>query len=160
MMSSCVVIQLLLFILIISESVKCATIVKLDDLNDLNTESNIIQATNVCLTQSCNDTSAFILNMIDDTVNPCDDFYKFSCGKFVKNAVIPDSRKEVSSFSTLQTTIYDQLFLDLNENIQSNDSHTINVAKVYFASCMDQESSEARGLFLLSIEIVCDFCKL
>ena len=40
-----------------------------------------------------------ILGKIDEIVDPCHDFYKFACGKFLKNALIPIGEKSVSSFT-------------------------------------------------------------
>jgi len=32
----------------------------------------------------------YFLDNIDQTVNPCENFYQFSCGKWIENARIPD----------------------------------------------------------------------
>ncbi len=37
-------------------------------------------------------TSHMILNNMDKTVDPCDDFYKFTCGGFEHRVVIQDDR--------------------------------------------------------------------
>ncbi|CAI5449955.1 unnamed protein product [Caenorhabditis angaria] len=36
----------------------------------------------VCTTQSCKQLSAKMLKYMDDSVKPCDDFYKYTCGKY------------------------------------------------------------------------------
>ncbi|CAI5449952.1 unnamed protein product [Caenorhabditis angaria] len=41
----------------------------------------------VCTTQSCKQLSAKMLKYMDDSVEPCDDFYKFACGKYTKDDV-------------------------------------------------------------------------
>ena len=45
--------------------------------------------TNVCLTQSCVEVAAFILGNLDRSVDPCEDFYNFTCGAWVQKTVIP-----------------------------------------------------------------------
>ena len=50
-----------------------------------------------------------ILQNMDETVNPCDDFYQFACGNFIKKTAIPDDRTRVSSFSVLSDELLSQV---------------------------------------------------
>ena len=45
--------------------------------------------------------SGFDLTSIDKTVNPCNDFYKFACGKFTANHPIPADQPSVNTFYSL-----------------------------------------------------------
>ena len=46
----------------------------------------------VCLSESCVITSANLLKQMNRDVNPCDDFYKFACGGFIDNTVLPEHK--------------------------------------------------------------------
>ena len=46
----------------------------------------------VCLTEACVINAANILKQMDRSVNPCDDFYSFACGGFVKDTVLPEHK--------------------------------------------------------------------
>ena len=42
-----------------------------------------------CLTESCVQASATILGNIDRSIDPCQDFYNFTCGAWAQKTVIP-----------------------------------------------------------------------
>ena len=46
----------------------------------------------VCLTKDCIAASHHLFKHMDLTVDPCDDFNKFSCGTFIKEFPIPDDK--------------------------------------------------------------------
>ena len=43
-----------------------------------------------CMTADCVALSNQILQSLDETVDPCQDFYQFVCNKFDQMAIIPD----------------------------------------------------------------------
>ncbi|CAK5112653.1 unnamed protein product [Meloidogyne enterolobii] len=43
----------------------------------------------VCLTPVCVHTAAIILNSMNATVDPCDDFFEYACGNWIKQHPIP-----------------------------------------------------------------------
>ena len=46
-------------------------------------------STAMCLSAECIKLSASVRAALDQTVDPCTDFYNFSCGNWIKNTAIP-----------------------------------------------------------------------
>ena len=53
--------------------------------------------------------AARLLAAMDSTVNPCDDFFEFACGKWNKINIIPDDRSSYNTFSKLGDDIQGML---------------------------------------------------
>lgn len=67
------------------------------------------QQQNVCLTPGCVKAAAEILKNMDERVNPCDDFYKYSCGNWIDSQIIPEDKTSVSLFSVVQDELDNKL---------------------------------------------------
>lgn len=116
------------------------------DQNSNSTASEVkTNATNICMTKGCVKASALILDLIDENVDPCENFYEFSCGKFIRNTFIPDDKIAMMSFVHVQDKVLEQLQLVLNEKSQVNESKPFTLAKTFNKACMDQKTLEAQG---------------
>ena len=86
------------------------------------------------------------LTNLDRSVDPCDDFYKFSCGGWQKNNPIPADQAGWSVYAKLGTE--NQQFL---WGILEDDAKTKNRTPVqqkvgdYFAACMNTSAIDALG---------------
>ena len=56
----------------------------------------------ICLSKECIETSYGLFKNIDLNTDPCEDFYQFSCGNYMKEAIIPEDKKKLTSFSPLE----------------------------------------------------------
>ena len=54
-----------------------------------SSSSSASTSTTTCLTPECIKLAASVLAAIDQSVDPCTDFYKFSCGNWEQNTIIP-----------------------------------------------------------------------
>ena len=60
---------------------------------------------NECTTGACVKAAARILERMDPSVDPCEDFYQFSCGQFVKKNVVPDDMFHKSTLQAMQEEV-------------------------------------------------------
>ncbi|KAL7644945.1 UNVERIFIED_CONTAM: hypothetical protein RMT77_004762 [Armadillidium vulgare] len=102
--------------------------------------------TDVCLTQGCVKAAASIIERLNETADPCEDFFDFACGNFVKNTVIPEEKTSVTTFSIVQDELREKMRLLLEEKIKDSDTPATIMAKNLYASCMDTDGIEANGL--------------
>lgn len=101
--------------------------------------------TNICMTKGCVKASALVLDLIDENVDPCENFYEFACGKFLRNTFIPDDKIAMMSFVHVQDKVLGQLRLILNEKSTTNESTPFTLAKTFNTACMDQVALEEQG---------------
>lgn len=100
----------------------------------------------VCLTPGCIHAASRALEFMDETVEPCDDFYSFACGNFVKETMIPDEKVSVNTFSIIGDKLQEQLRSLISDKIDPNDSPPFNMAKRLYKACMNKTVIEERGL--------------
>lgn len=110
------------------------------------TQSTVkMNGTNICMTKGCVKASALILDLLDENVDPCENFYEFACGKFLKNTFIPDDKIAMMSFVQVQDKVLGQLRSVLNERSLANESKPFTLAKTFNVACMDEQTLEEKG---------------
>jgi len=113
---------------------------------DPQATTNSLSNDDYCFTKGCIQTAADLLDKLDETADPCDDFYQFACGSFIEETVIPDDRTRTSMFSILGDKLDVQVRGLLEGEIKASDPKPFQMAKSVFQSCMDKETIEAAGL--------------
>ncbi|KAJ8668518.1 hypothetical protein QAD02_010181 [Eretmocerus hayati] len=108
--------------------------------------SRLIGRDVICMTPECIHTASTILGNMDPDVDPCDNFYQFACGSFIKNTVIPDDQPSVDTFSMIDDDLQMQLRTSIEEEIKPNESRAFKLAKTLYQTCMDRSSIEEQGL--------------
>ncbi|XP_053378992.1 neprilysin-like [Mercenaria mercenaria] len=100
----------------------------------------------ICSTHDCVHASSRILQNIDKAVDPCEDFYMYSCGGWKKKTVIPQDRSYygVSSELTDSIEVTNKNLLE-EDNASYKNISAISKAKDMYASCIDLEKIEQKG---------------
>jgi putative endopeptidase len=92
--------------------------------------------------------SGFDLTSIDRTGDPCNDFYKFACGKFAANHPIPADQPSVDTFYSLFNVNTQSLRGILEKAAAGGAGREADEQKIgdYYHACMDTTAIEAKGL--------------
>lgn len=82
--------------------------------------------------------AAMLLKNYDSQIDPCDDFYNFSCGGFIKSMDIPDGSLQLHQFDILSELITKQLKSIVDKPIKNDDIDAIRKSKTLYQSCMNE----------------------
>lgn len=114
-----------------------------NDTSKLNGEQ--IKPASKCETRGCVMAASKIIEYLDETIDPCENFYEFACGSYMKNTKIPADKVSVDLSSTVDDLVRGQLRAIVNEPPQRNESKPFRLAKYLNAACLNQSIIEERG---------------
>ncbi|XP_078330083.1 endothelin-converting enzyme 1-like isoform X2 [Crassostrea virginica] len=102
-----------------------------------------------CYSSECVQASAYILGKMDQTVDPCKDFYRYTCGNWMRTTKIPASRSRYNIFSEIEDQNKEKVRTILEKPsamFMNNHSTAIEKAKTYYKLCMDETRIEKQGV--------------
>ena len=88
------------------------------------------------MSQGCLRASEEVKGSMDDSADPCNDFYTFACGGFNSKAVIPDHKSNNSTFTVIDDKIKEQVRINYQnfEEIYVRKMHFRKKVKDIFSS--------------------------
>ncbi|KAK7111035.1 membrane metallo-endopeptidase-like 1 [Littorina saxatilis] len=95
----------------------------------------------VCITKECTLRSAFIISNLNESVNPCDDFWQYSCGGWLEHQ--PESSG--SQWALQDDVVINKLLRLLSHDVSSDDSPAVQVAKKFYKSCTNKKLMQTLG---------------
>uniref|UniRef100_A0A9J8A0S2 Membrane metallo-endopeptidase-like 1 n=1 Tax=Cyprinus carpio carpio TaxID=630221 RepID=A0A9J8A0S2_CYPCA len=99
---------------------------------------------NICTTPQCVTAAARLLQNMDPSVEPCQDFYQYACGGWIERHVIP----ETSSLHSVFNILRDELEIVLKgvlEMESKDDREAFKKAKTLYSSCMNESEYALLG---------------
>ena len=79
-----------------------------------------------------------IQNNIDENEKPCNNFYNFACGGFIKNSKISDKYLIANHIETIQEKVLQEIKDLLEEDVNSKEPRIFKLVKSYYTACMDE----------------------
>jgi putative endopeptidase len=98
---------------------------------------------------------ALDVTSMDRSVDPCVDFFKYSCGGWIKNNPIPPDQSSWDTYSKMQDENLSRLRGILEAAAVPDPNRSADMQKIgdYYSSCTDEKAIEAKGTEPLKPEL-------
>jgi len=100
----------------------------------------------VCVTSGCIHTASQVLKNLDESINPCDDFYKFACGGFLEKTIIPNDKSFHISFNIIADELIEQLKNVIDGPSDPDEPKSFTLVKKFYNVCMNTSAIESDNL--------------
>ncbi|KAF2884565.1 hypothetical protein ILUMI_21604 [Ignelater luminosus] len=107
------------------------------------TAANIF-APEACNHQTCLNHSTEIIERIDQAVNPCEDFYKFSCGNLLRKA---NGNEHLGPFYVIQSKSKRQIEDMYGEPIEDDEHKVVKISKMFYKNCLNETKIKEESLW-------------
>ncbi|XP_008211047.1 neprilysin-2-like isoform X2 [Nasonia vitripennis] len=105
---------------------------------------SFIDSAKICTTPGCFSAANLIKGNIDQTNLPCHDFYKFACGGFINNSVIPTNRQSVDHLDSVKEKVLTEIRQLVNKKFKPKEPRIFKLVKNYFRACK-RETTKAKN---------------
>ena len=105
------------------------------------------------------------MESLNQTADPCEDFYEFTCGNWIKNTQIPSNANEENILAQMETNtnditasriahclvidLFSWLILDLLSSSEFNESKAIRNARRFYTTCLNEPKIEHESINVL-----------
>ncbi|GFS36256.1 neprilysin-1 [Trichonephila inaurata madagascariensis] len=113
-------------------------------------------ASGTCQSKECIRAASLMLDKMDPTVQPCENFYQFACGNYLSRNTVPDDHYLKSTIQTMQDDMYVTLKKLVEQPVSPNDTEAILKVKRLYTSCMNTSSIEDGSVKVL-LELLTDY---
>ncbi|XP_060831865.1 uncharacterized protein LOC132916100 isoform X2 [Bombus pascuorum] len=109
-------------------------------------ESKLKEERPLCLTQQCKYLAKSLRESMNQSVNPCEDFYEYSCGNWPKHNPLPVDENQWNFLVKAERKVDDRLKEIMEEEVKPDDLRATKFAKMAFKACLDTDEIERIGL--------------
>lgn len=81
--------------------------------------------------------AARVMEGLNKSVDPCEDFYNFACGGWIAKNPIPQSQTSWDQLSLLREELLKNLRILLEDPDHDDEPKSVKMAKTFYRTCMD-----------------------
>lgn len=96
-----------------------------------------------CKTKVCKHVRKYVKDSMNTSVDPCNNFYQYACGGWIKRNPIPTTSSSFSTFSKLNQKVEAILHKILNSPKKMKG--LLKKSKNFYDACMNQKKIDAKG---------------
>ncbi|XP_043975219.1 neprilysin-like isoform X2 [Gambusia affinis] len=109
------------------------------------------QSDKICTTADCTRSASRLIENMDATMDPCDNFYQYACGGWLKKNIIPEAHTKYGLYNILNANL-DVILKGVLEKKVEREAAALTKAKILYKSCMNINLIEQkRGAPLLDM---------
>ncbi|CAG2108774.1 unnamed protein product [Medioppia subpectinata] len=113
----------------------------------LTTESaSVVQEPDICTTAACEAAGKILFANLNQSVDPCTDFFEFACGGWEASHTIPADKSSYISFDILDDNLHKSVKESLSKEPSKTDSNAVIYASDLYKACIDDVTLTARGV--------------
>ncbi|XP_054769167.2 neprilysin-like [Lytechinus pictus] len=120
------------------------------DMSGINQRNSLSQSTDecteICTSPNCVASAARLISNMDPHVDPCEDFYEYSCGGWHRSNVIPEDDSHYAVPSQLKKNLEIQCKELIERTPPPSETEAIRKARDFYKSCMNEEVLTQRGI--------------
>ncbi|XP_044013834.1 endothelin-converting enzyme homolog [Aphidius gifuensis] len=96
----------------------------------------------ICQTPVCLDAASRLSHDMDPSVNPCDDFYEFTCGGFLNSTDLKIDSQRIDKFTELKSKFLKTIttILEEDNSINKNNKY-LKLVKTLYKTCNNKKDS-------------------
>uniref|UniRef100_A0AAQ5Y9L6 Neprilysin n=1 Tax=Amphiprion ocellaris TaxID=80972 RepID=A0AAQ5Y9L6_AMPOC len=98
----------------------------------------------ICTTADCTQSASRLIENMDASVDPCDNFYQYACGGWLKKNIIPETSFRYSTFDILRDEL-EVILKGVLEKTVEGEAAALTKAKTLYKSCTNESLIELRG---------------
>ncbi|XP_033642462.1 neprilysin-1-like [Asterias rubens] len=99
----------------------------------------------LCVSQQCIKSAAVYLDSMNTDVDPCDNFFEYACGGWVKKAIIPEDKSNYFSYTDITEQVTNRCRELFERDTSHDEPRSLVSVRNYYKSCLDEAAIEKAG---------------